>query len=342
VKLSELAARLDCQLEGDGDIEITRVATLEHAGAGDVAFLANTRYAWQLAGSRASAIIVDSAVAGVPCAVLRSANPYLAFARATALLNPRDRPVPGVHATAIVAPDAVIESDVTIGPYVVIGAGVRIGARSVIHAHTVIGSGATLGPDCLVHVRVSVREQVQIGARVVVQDGAVIGSDGFGFAPRGDGTFEKIPQVADVIVEDDVEIGANTTIDRPAVGETRIHAGTKIDNLVQIAHGVVVGRNTMLAAQVGIAGSSVIGDDVMLGGQVGVTGHVTVGDRVKASAKTGITGNVPADSFITGYPHMNNLEWRKAYVVFRRLPDMRKQLAALEARLAALEAKKLG
>jgi len=342
VKLSELAARLECQLEGDGDIDITRVASLEQAGTGDLAFLANSKYTSQLSSSRASAIVVDLDVDGVPGAALRTANPYLAFARATALLHPQTRPAPGVHPTAIVAPDATIEADVTIGPYVVVGSGSRIGARSVIHAHTVIGEGATLGPDCLVHARVSIRERVQMGARVVVQDGAVIGSDGFGFAPRGDGTFEKIPQVAPVVIEDDVEIGANSTIDRPAVGETRVHAGTKIDNLVQIAHGVVVGRNTMLAAQVGIAGSSVIGNDVMLGGQVGVTGHVTVGDRVKASAKTGITGNVGADSYVTGYPHMDNLEWRKAYVVFRRLPDMRKQLSKLEARLAALESKKLG
>jgi UDP-3-O-[3-hydroxymyristoyl] glucosamine N-acyltransferase len=177
---------------------------------------------------------------------------------------------------------------------------------------------------------------VQIGARCVLQDGAVIGSDGFGFAHREDGTHEKIPQVATVVVEDDVEIGANTTIDRPAVGETRVRRGTKIDNLVQVAHGVTVGRNALLAAQVGIAGSSAIGDDVMLGGQVGVTGHVTVGDRVKAAAKTGITGNVPPDAFITGYPHMDNLEWRKAYAVFRRLPEMRKQLAALARRLEEL------
>jgi UDP-3-O-[3-hydroxymyristoyl] glucosamine N-acyltransferase len=342
VKLSELAARLGCQLEGDGDVEITRVATLEQAGPGDLAFLANTKYGSQLSTSRASAIIVGPGVDGVPGAALRSANPYLAFARATGLLHPSTRPAAGVHHTAIVAADAVVGSDVTIGPYVVVDTGARVGERCIIHAHTVIGSGAVLGADCLVHARVSIREGVQIGRRVVIQDGAVVGSDGFGFAPRGDGTFEKIPQVAVVIVEDDVEIGANTTIDRPAVGETRIRAGTKIDNLVQIAHGVVVGRNTMLAAQVGIAGSSVVGDDVMLGGQVGVTGHVTVGDRVKASAKTGVTGNVPADSFITGYPHMDNLEWRKAYAVFRRLPDMRKQLSALEARLAALEAKKLG
>jgi UDP-3-O-[3-hydroxymyristoyl] glucosamine N-acyltransferase len=342
VKLSALAERLQCQLEGDGNLEVTSVATLEHAGAGDVAFLANAKYASQLSRCRASAVIVAPEVNGVPCAALRTPNPYLAFARAAGVLNPQPRPAPGVHPTALVAPDAIVEAEVSIGPYAVVGPGARIGARTIIHAHCVIGAEAVLGPDCLVHARVSIRERVQIGARVVVQDGAVIGSDGFGFAPRDDGTFEKIPQIATVVIEDDVEIGANTTIDRPAVGETRVRAGAKIDNLVQVAHGVTVGRNTMLAAQVGIAGSSEIGDDVLLGGQVGVTGHVTVGARVKASAKTGITSNVPADAFVTGYPHMDNLEWRKAYVVFRRLPEMRKQLSALEERLAVLEGKKLG
>jgi UDP-3-O-[3-hydroxymyristoyl] glucosamine N-acyltransferase len=339
VKLRELAARLECDLEGDGDIDIARIATLEQAGSGDLAFLANPKYTSQLPHTRASAVIVGAGVNGAPCAVLRSKNPYLAFALATQALYPVKRPDAGVHPTAIVAADAVIGNDVSIGPYVVIGSGVRIGARSIIHPHAVIADGAFLGTDCIVHSRVTIRERVIIGAGVIIQDGAVIGSEGFGFAPREDGTHEKIPQVATVVIEDDVEIGANTTIDRPAVGETRVHSGTKIDNLVQIAHGVVVGKNSLLAAQVGVAGSSVIGEQVMLGGQVGVTGHVTVGDRAKASAKTGITGNVPADAFITGYPHMDNLEWRKSYVVFRRLPEMRKQLADLEQRLAALEDK---
>ena len=337
MKLRELAAHLECQLEGDGDIDITRVATLEQAGSGDLTFLANPKYASQLHDTRASAVIVGRDTTGAPCAVLRAKNPYLAFARAIQALYPPNRPEPGVHPTAIVAANAVIGNDVSIGPYAVIGAGVRIGARTIVYAHSIICEGAFVGTDCIVHSRVTIRERVIIGAGVIIQDGAVIGSEGFGFATREDGTHEKIPQVATVVIEDDVEIGANTTIDRPAVGETRVHAGTKIDNLVQIAHGVVVGRNSLLAAQVGIAGSSVIGEQVMLGGQVGVTGHVTVGDRAKASAKTGITGNVPADAFITGYPHMDNLEWRKSYVVFRRLPEMRKQLADLEKRMKGLQ-----
>ena len=339
VKLGDLAAQLGCQLEGDGEIDVARVAAIENAGPGDITFLANAKYASALAATRASAIITSSNGVAAPCAVLRTANPYLAFARATSLLNPEERPQPGVHHLALVAPDAVLEEGVSVGPYAVIGSRAQVGARTIIHAHVVIGAAARLGPDCLLHARVSIRERVVVGARCVFQDGAVIGSDGFGFAHRDDGTHEKIPQVATVVIEDDVEVGANSTIDRPAVGETRVKAGTKIDNLVQIAHGVVVGSNSLLAAQVGIAGSTVIGNDVMLGGQVGVTGHVTVGDRVKASAKTGVTGNVPADAFITGYPHMNNLDWRKAYAVFRRLPEMRKQIAELERRLADLEDK---
>jgi UDP-3-O-[3-hydroxymyristoyl] glucosamine N-acyltransferase len=337
MKLGDLAAQLGCQLEGDGEIDITRVATIDHAGPGDITFLANAKYAAELASTRASAVIVGPDDRGSAAALLRTANPYLAFARAVGLLNPSPRPAPGRHATAIVAADAIIGADVSIGPYVVIDGGVRIGDRTVIASHAVIGAGAAIGADCVLHARVSIRERVEIGARCVIQDGAVVGSDGFGFAHRDDGTHEKIPQVAAVVIEDDVEIGANTTIDRPAIGETRVKAGTKIDNLVQIAHGVTVGRNTLLAAQVGIAGSTVIGDGVMFGGQVGVTGHVTVGDRVRASAKTGVTGNVPADTFITGYPHLENLEWRKAYAVVRRLPELRRHLLDLERRLAALE-----
>ena len=336
MKLGDLAAQLGCELVGDSSIEIDRVATLEQAGPGDITFLANSKYASQLAGSRASAVIVSDDIAGAPCAVVRSANPYLTFARAIQVLNPAARPAPGIHPQACVSPGAVLHEGVYVGPFAVIEQQAVIGARSIVHAHAVVREAAVLGADCVLHTRVTIRERVQIGARCVIQDGAVVGSDGFGFAHREDGTHEKIPQVATVIIEDDVEIGANTTIDRPAVGETRVKAGTKIDNLVQIAHGVVVGTNSLLAAQVGIAGSSVVGDSVMLGGQVGVTGHVTVGDRARASAKTGVTGNVPADAFITGYPHMDNLEWRKAYAVFRKLPEMRKQLIALERRLAEL------
>jgi UDP-3-O-[3-hydroxymyristoyl] glucosamine N-acyltransferase len=338
VTLGELATQLGCQLEGDPAIDIQRVAKIEDAGPGDLTFVANSRYAAVLASTRASAVILAPGMDGAPCAVLRSVNPYLSFARAVGMLTADSRPSPGVHATACVAPGAVLGVDVSVGPFAVIGEGATIGARTVIHAHVVIGPAAAIGPDCLLHSRVSIRERSVVGARVVIQDGAVIGSDGFGFAPRGDGTYEKIPQTARVVIEDDVEIGANTTVDRPAVGETRIARGVKIDNLVQIAHGVVIGRNSLLAAQVGIAGSTRVGENVMFGGQVGVTGHVTVGDRAQASGKTGITGHVPAEAFLSGYPSMDNLEWRKAWAALKRLPGLKRRLAELEERLAKLEA----
>ena len=204
----------------------------------------------------------------------------------------------------------------------------------------VIGADTVIGPDCVLHAHVSIRERCVLGARVVVQNGAVIGSDGYGFAPRPDGSFEKIPQVGPVVIEDDVEIGANTTIDRPAIGETRIKSGVKIDNLVQVAHGVLIGRNSLLAAQVGIAGTTIIGDNVMFGGQAGVSGHVTIGDRVKVAAKTGIIASIAPDTSMSGYPMMETSEWRRAHVVVRKLPEMRKHLMDLEDRLAALEEKK--
>jgi UDP-3-O-[3-hydroxymyristoyl] glucosamine N-acyltransferase len=338
VTLAELAERLGAVLEGDGAIDVSRVAGIEHAGPGDVTFLANPKYAAAIATTRASAVILDPKAPAAPCAMLRVANPYLAFARAAqAFAPPRTLP-PGRHPTAVIAADAVLGEGVAVGPLAVIGQRVRIGARTVIHPHVVIGDDAEIGPDCLIHARVSIREACRLGARVVVQDGAVIGADGFGFAHHADGTHEKIPQTGPVVIEDDVEIGANTTIDRPAVGETRIRAGAKIDNLVQIAHGVTVGLNTLLAAQVGIAGSTTIGDNVILAGQVGVANHLTVGDRVKATAQTGINNSIAAGMFVSGLPAIDNRQWNKSAVLFARLPEWRRQLLDLERRLAALEA----
>jgi UDP-3-O-[3-hydroxymyristoyl] glucosamine N-acyltransferase len=238
-----------------------------------------------------------------------------------------------------VASSAVVASDASVGAFAVIGDGVRIGARSVIYPHVTIGAGAEIGDDCVIHANVSIRERVQIGSRVVVQDGAVVGSDGFGFATGPDGTHHKIPQVGGVIVEDDVEIGANVAIDRPAVGETRIGAGSKIDNLVQIAHGVTIGRNVLLAAQVGIAGSSTLEESVTLAGQVGVSGHITIGKGTIATAQTGIPNSVEAGSFISGYPAINNRDWLKSSAVFRKLPELRKAITDLQTRLAELESR---
>ncbi len=337
MKLRDIADRLGCRLEGDGDIEIARVAGLPDAGAGDLTFFANRKYAALLARTAAAAVIAADGIDGAPCAVLRTANPYLAFAGAVALFADPWRPPVGVHRFADVGDGAAIDPTASIGPFVAVGEGVRIGPRTIVHAHAAIGRGASLGADCVIHSHVSIRERVRIGDRVVIQDGAIVGSDGFGFARTGDGTHQKIPQIGGVTIEDDVEIGANAAIDRPAVGETRIGAGTKIDNLVQIAHGVTIGRNVLLAAQAGIAGSTTIEDAVTLAGQVGVAGHLTVGKGTVATAQTGIPNSVPPGSFISGYPAIDNRDWLRASAVFRRLPELRKALAALDERLRRIE-----
>jgi UDP-3-O-[3-hydroxymyristoyl] glucosamine N-acyltransferase len=337
MKLRDLAERLQCRLEGDGDVVIERVAGIEHAGPGEITFLSNPRYAAAAKTTRASAIILADGAPAAPCPVLRSDNPYLAFARAIGVLAGATRPAVGIHPMTAIAPDARVGEEASIGPFVSIGAAARIGARVVIGPNVTIGEGASVGDDCWLHAGVSIRERVSLGNRVIVQDGAVIGSDGFGFARRADGTYEKIPQPGLVVIEDDVEVGANTTIDRPAVGETRVKAGTKLDNLVQVAHGVTVGRDTLLCAQVGIAGSSTVGDSVVLAGQVGVAGHLEIGDRVVATAQTGIPNSVDAGSLVSGYPAIPNRDWLKASAVFRRLPELRKSLVDLEERLSALE-----
>ena len=337
MKLKEIASRLQCRLDGDGEIEIQRVAGIEQAGPGDLTFFANPRYGALLRATKASAVILGERDAGAPCAMLRSPLPYLSFAHAVELFSPRTPVVPGVHRLADVAATASIAADASIGPFVSIGDGARIGSRTIVFPHASIGAGARVGDDCVIHARVSIRERVVVGDRVVLQDGAVIGSDGFGFARRADGSHHKIPQVGGVVIEDDVEIGANSAVDRPAVGETRIGAGTKIDNLVQIAHGVHIGRHALLAAQVGIAGSTTIGDGVTLAGQVGVAGHLTIGDGVVATAQTGIPNSVDAGALVSGYPAIDNRDWLKASAVFRRLPELKKLLTELQTRLHELE-----
>jgi UDP-3-O-[3-hydroxymyristoyl] glucosamine N-acyltransferase len=336
VTLREIAALLDCRLEGDGDVDIVRVAGIQEAGPGDLTFVANAKYEKALPNTRASAVILREDAPGAPCAILRTRDPYLAFARAVALFSPAQRPPPGVDPHAALAADAQVGQNVSIGPFVAIGEGASIGDGTVIFPNVTIGPGARIGSDCVIHSNVSIRERVTIGNRVILQNGVVLGSDGYGFVRRGDGTHEKIPQVATVVIEDDVELGANTTVDRPAVGETRICAGTKIDNLVQIGHGVSVGRNVLMAAQVGIAGSTRIGDEVTFGGQVGVGGHLTIGRGAVAVGQSGVTNSLDAGQMVAGYPAIDAREWRRASVVFRRLPELKRRIEELEARLADL------
>jgi UDP-3-O-[3-hydroxymyristoyl] glucosamine N-acyltransferase len=334
--LLELADRLSCRLEGDGRSEIHRVTGIEQAGPGDLTFFSNPRYAAALRRTRATAVILGEEAPSAPCAMLRTKDPYLAFANALSLFVDATRPEPGVDPLSAVARDATLGAEVSIGPFVAVGRGARIGDRTVVRPNVCIGDDAVIGEDCVIHSHVAIRERVVIGNRVVIQNGAVIGSDGYGFVRRPDGTHQKIPQTAPVVIEDDVEIGANTAIDRPAVGETRIRAGAKLDNLVQISHGVRVGRNALLAAQVGIAGSTTIGDGVTLAGQVGVAGHIEIGRNAVAGGQSGVTNTLPEGAFVTGYPAIDNREWRKSSVIFRRLPGLRRKIAELERRVADL------
>ena len=341
--LGEIARRLGCALEGDPSLEIARVCGLQQAGTGDLSFLTNPRYLDQLKTTRASAVIVgrDVARTAAPpsCALLRSGNPYASFARALSFFVTSPLPPAGINRLTSIASDVTLGPDVSIGPFVTVGAGTTIGARTVLYPNVVVGDGVRIGDDCIVHSQCSIRDRVVLGHRVILHDGVVIGSDGVGFATDDDGTHVKIPQQAGVVIEDDVEIGANAAIDRPAVGETRIGAGTKIDNLVHIAQGVAVGRRVFMAAQTGVAGSTTIGDDVMLAGQTGISGHLHVGDRVKVGAKSAVLQSVDDGAFVTGHPAIDHDDWRRATVVYRQLPALKKRVEELAQRLAELEEK---
>ena len=335
MKLRELAARLGCELRGDGDVEIRGVAGLDDAGPGDLSFLANPRYAGKLETTRAAAVVLLASQASDRPALV-SDNPYLAFARAIALVRPSPRPAPGVDASARVDESAVLGDGVHVGALAVVGALARVGARSVLHPHVVLYDGAEIGEDCVLHSGVHVRERCRLGRRVVVQNGAVIGGDGFGFARDAQGRYHKFPQVGIVVVEDDVEIGALSAIDRAALGETRIGRGTKLDNLVQVGHSVTIGEDSVLAGQVGIAGSTRLGKRVTLAGQVGVAGHLEIGDGATVTAQTGIPGSVEAGALVSGSPAIENRAWLKSTAVFAKLPELQRRLRELERRVESL------
>jgi UDP-3-O-[3-hydroxymyristoyl] glucosamine N-acyltransferase len=329
--LRELASRLGCALRGDGAVDVQRVAGIEEAGPGDLTFVANRKYASCLPTTRASAVIVSPDLeASLPS--LLSDNPYLTFARALALLHPQPAPPPGVHPTAVVDQSAVLGADVHVGPLAVIGRGVRVGARTVIHPHVVLYEGVEIGQDCLLHSGVQVRERCRLGDRVIVQNGVVVGGDGFGFAKDAEGRYHKILQVGVAVIEDDVEIGALSAVDRAALSETRVGRGTKIDNLVQVGHSVTIGHDTVVAGQVGIAGSTHIGNRVTLAGQVGLVGHITVGDGAIVTAQSGIPGSLAPGAIASGSPAIDNRTWLKAIAVFAKLPELLRRVRALEQR----------
>jgi UDP-3-O-[3-hydroxymyristoyl] glucosamine N-acyltransferase len=334
--VQELAEYLGGQVRGDGTARISGLGTLDDAGEGKITFLANPRYAAKVATTRASAVILPLGAEGHGRTIIEVANPYLAFAKLLTLFYVQPLPALGVMAGAVIAPSAVLGQGVTVYPGAVVGDGVTVGDRTTLCPGVVLYPGVTVGADVVLHANVCVRERCRIGNRVIVQNGAVIGSDGFGYAPDGSGWY-RIPQIGIVVIEDDVEIGANTTIDRAALEVTLIRKGTKIDNLVQIAHNCVIGENCMIVSQVGISGSARLGNHVTLGGQVGIAGHLTIGDNTMIAAQAGVPGNIPAGQVMSGSPAIPHRDWLKASATFTHLPAMRKTLTALEKRIAELE-----
>lgn len=339
MKLSHIAQKLNGHLDdSQDDVEIVGLAGLVDACEGDLSFLANPRYASAIEHTRASAVLVTKTWEGTAsCAVIRVENPDRSFAEAAQWLAPP--PVtfePMVHPTAVIASQATIGENVYIGPHCVVEEGAVIGDRSILVAGCYLGHEARIGEQCRLYARVSIRERCVLGNRVIVHDGAVIGCDGFGYTPDAQGAWQKIPQVGIVTIGDDVEIGANVTIDRARFGKTRIAEGVKIDNLVQIAHNVQVEEHSVMASQVGISGSTRIGKRVQLGGQAGLAGHLTVGDGAIVGAQAGVTKSVDKGAFVSGYPAMDHRKATRIHAHLMRLPEWKARVRELEDALKAL------
>ncbi len=342
--LAELAARVGGQVEGDGSIRVERVRGLEDAGPGDLSFLANRKYRRAFEESRAAAVIVS---AGEPVppgrTVVRAADPYLAFAKASALFHPPAPVVPQLAPEAVVHPSARVHPSAQVMPLAFVGPGAEVGARTVLHPGVFVGAEARVGDDCILYPNAVVREGCSVGHRCILQPGCVVGSDGFGFAfdMEGEGgsgpRHRKVPQAGIAVIEDDVELGANTCVDRATLGRTVVGRGAKVDNLVQIAHNVEVGPLSLLAGQVGIAGSTRLGMGVMLGGQVGLVGHLDIGDGARLGAQSGVINDIPAGEAYAGYPAVPHARWLREQAALRRLPDLIKRVRELEKEIALLK-----
>jgi UDP-3-O-[3-hydroxymyristoyl] glucosamine N-acyltransferase len=338
MKLSELAALTAARIDGgSADLEIIGAAGLDNASAGDVTFLANPRYTPRVNTTQASAIYLsEDARVDREIPILRARDPYLAYTRALKLFHPEPEFAPSIHGSAVIDPSAKVAENVSIGAGVVVGPASRIEEGVRLYPNVTIYEGVTIGRDSIIHAGAVIRERSLIGERVVIHNNVVVGCDGFGYAKDEQKSWLKIPQTGRVVIEDDVEIGAGTTIDRASVGESRIGRGTKIDNLVQIGHSCTVGEDTLLCAQVGLAGSSHIGSRVILAGQAGVAGHLTIGDDVVLTAKSATSHDVPAGKVISGIPAFDNRDWLRSTAAFRRLGEMQRRIRELEQKLEEL------
>lgn len=340
---AEIATWLEGELVGDGAVQISRVAKIEEAAPGDLTFLANPKYERFVASTNASAILVrrdfDPSKVHRPTALsfIKVDDPYVAFLHVLKRFTPAVDPFPtGIHPTAIVSESATLGTGVTLGAHCVVGKNAVVGNNSRISHGVIIGDGVVIGNDCMLYPHVTIYHGCRLGNRVTIHAGTVIGSDGFGFAPRRDGSYEKIPQFGSVRIEDDVEIGANCTIDRSTLGETIIGRGVKLDNLVHIAHNVTVGENTVIAAQTGIAGSVRIGKNVMMGGQVGVSGHLEIADRSVILAQSGITKSTEPGKTYLGYPAKEQARAHRMEAALRMLPEMMWEFRQLQQKVQEL------
>ncbi len=341
MKLSELAQVTEARLEqGSGDLVITSAAGLDIAGEGDVTFLANPKYTPQTAVTKASAIFLSEGVdiGRDDIAVLRAKDAYVAYTQALRLFHPPAPIVPGIHPSAVIDPSAEVAADVQIDANVVIGRNCRIASGVRIFPNATVYDGVTIGANTMVHSGVSIRENCEIGVNCIIHNNSTIGSDGFGYAKTADKRWLKIPQVGRVVLEDDVEIGANTAIDCASVGESRIKRGAKIDNLVQIGHSCTVDEDALICSQTGLAGSSHIGKRVILAGQVGIAGHLKVGDDSVITAKSATSHDVERGKVLSGIPAFENREWLRSTAAYRRLGEMARAIRELEKKIAKLTA----
>lgn len=342
MKLSTLAAATGAQIREDYvDLEIDGAAGLDEAHSGQVTFLSNPRYTPRLKSTQAAAVFVapDLEIERDDIVVLRATDPYLAYTRALRLFHPEPEFERFIHPSASIDPSAVVAENIWIGACTVIGPNSRIAEGVRLFPNVTIYDNVSVGRDSVVHSGAVIRERTEIGERVVIHNNAVVGCDGFGYAKDEQKHWLKIPQTGRVVIEDDVEIGACTTIDRASVGESRIGRGTKLDNLVQVGHSCTIGEDTLLCAQVGLAGSSHIGSRVILAGQAGVAGHLTIGDDVVLTAKSATSHDVPAGKVISGIPAFDNKDWLKSTAAFRRLGEMQRTIRELQKRIAEIEGK---
>ena len=335
--LGEIADLVNGELVGNPDTVVTGISGIKEAQEGDITFLANSKYYSLLKTTRASAIITSKEVTDSDKPLIKTDNPSVAFTKVVGLASPSSiRHPQGIHPTAIIAPGAQLGKDVAIGAYAIIEEDVSIGEGTIVYGGCYVGNQTKIGKDCLLYPHVSVRERIEIGDRVIVHSGAVIGSDGFGFAMVR-GVQKKIPQIGTVAIEDDVEIGANVTIDRARFDKTIIGKGTKIDNLVQIAHNVITGENCVVVAQAGVSGSTILGKGVILAGQAGIVGHIRIGDGSIVAAQAGVTKSIPAQTKVSGYPAKLHSEAKRVNACIQRLPDLYKKIKELEAKVKDLE-----